>query len=49
MDLITSVSKELHTWSRVVLGDLQQRIKKIRKELEDIRCGDITDVKFNIE
>jgi hypothetical protein len=28
MYLITLVSKEVHTWSQDVLGDLQQRIKK---------------------
>jgi hypothetical protein len=29
MDRLKSVFKELHVWSKDVLGDLQQRIKKI--------------------
>jgi hypothetical protein len=49
MDLISSVSKDLPNWSRDVLGDLQQRIKKLRKELEDIRLGAITDISVQKE
>jgi hypothetical protein len=39
---ISKVSKDLHTWSRDVLGDLQNRIKKLKEELEECRRGEIT-------
>jgi hypothetical protein len=56
-DLITSVSKELHSWSKDVLGDLQKRIKNPKKELEVCRRRDISDhsvhkeqvIKFKLE
>jgi hypothetical protein len=44
MDFLKAVSKDLHTWSRDVLGDLQQRIKKIRSELEELRRGVISEI-----
>lgn len=42
VDLLKSVSADLHEWDRNVLGDLQQRIKKLKKELEDCRCARIS-------
>jgi hypothetical protein len=42
MDLLKSVSNDLHVWIRDILGDLQQRIKKLRIE-EDFRPGDISE------
>jgi hypothetical protein len=49
MDYLKSVSKDLHTWSRDVLGDLQQRIKKLRIELEGLRRGDISEASLRKE
>jgi hypothetical protein len=49
MDLITAVSKGLLTWSRDVLGDLQQRIKKLRNELEVIRCEVVSETTIRKE
>jgi hypothetical protein len=42
MGKLKTVSKELHSWSRDVLGDLQNRIKNLKVELEECRRGDIT-------
>jgi hypothetical protein len=42
-EIITSVSKELHTWSKDILGDLQKRIGKLKKELEDYRRNNISE------
>jgi hypothetical protein len=42
MGKLKTVSKELHSWSRDVLGDLQNRIKNLKVELEEWRRGDIT-------
>ena len=49
MDHIRWVSKDLHTWSRDVLGDLQQRIKKLLIELEDLRRGDLSETNVRKE
>ena len=49
LDLISSVSRDLHIWSRDVLGDLQQRIKKIRNELEEVRCDVISEANVRRE
>ena len=34
MSIIRSVSQDLHDWNKNVLGDLQERIKKIKIDLE---------------
>lgn len=34
---IRRVGMELHTWSREVLGDLKNRIKKVKKEFNCCR------------
>jgi hypothetical protein len=39
---LKTISEELHTWSRDILGDLQNRIKKLKEELEECRRGEIT-------
>jgi exonuclease III len=49
MQYLKSVSKYLHTWSRDVLGDLQQRIKKLRVELEGVRREDISEANIRKE
>jgi hypothetical protein len=49
MDLLKSVSNDLHIWSRDVLGDLQQRIKILRIELEDLRRGVISEASVRKE
>jgi hypothetical protein len=36
-EFLKSVSGDLHTWSREVLGGMQKRIKKLKAELEDCR------------
>lgn len=36
------VAKELHDWSRNILGDLEKRIKRVKKELEACRRRSIT-------
>ena len=36
VDKLKSVATGLHSWNVNVLGDLEKRIKKLRKELE--RC-----------
>ena len=41
-DAIRAVGKELHTWSRDVLGDLKNRIKKAKKDLARCRKGVIS-------
>jgi gas vesicle protein len=48
-DLIMSVSKELHTWSKDILGDLQKRIDKLKEELEAYRKSDISEHKVRKE
>lgn len=37
MEAIKGVATNLHDWSRNVLGDLEKRIKRVRKALEDRR------------
>jgi hypothetical protein len=48
-ELITSVSKELHTWSKDILGDLQKRIDKLKEELEAYRKSGISEHKVRKE
>jgi hypothetical protein len=38
---VGEVAKELGDWSRNVLGDLEKRIKKVKRELENCRRQDI--------
>jgi hypothetical protein len=38
---LKTVSRELHSWSRDVLDDLQNRIKNLKEELEGCRRGEI--------
>ncbi|XP_020177948.1 uncharacterized protein [Aegilops tauschii subsp. strangulata] len=47
--LIKAVSKDLDTWSREVLGDLQQRIKNLKAELEKYRQADLTEANIRKE
>lgn len=42
MDGLRIVSQDLHQWSRDVLGDLQQRIKKLKLKLEECRLRPVT-------
>ena len=49
MSIIRSVSQDLHDWNKNVLGDLQERIKKIKIYLERCRREDITQVNVNRE
>jgi hypothetical protein len=49
MECLKSVSNDLHVWSRDVLGDLQQRIKKMRTELEGLRRGDLWEASIRKE
>jgi gas vesicle protein len=49
MSFLKAVSKDLHVWSRDILGDLQQRIKKLRKELEETRREVISDASVRME
>jgi hypothetical protein len=49
MSLLKSVSRDLHVWSRDVLGDLQQRIKKMRDELESIHCDVLSEANVRKE
>jgi exonuclease III/phage terminase Nu1 subunit (DNA packaging protein) len=48
-DLLKSVSGELHTWSREVLGDMQKRVKKLKTELEDCRKKSLSQEMVNRE
>jgi hypothetical protein len=43
-DMIKAVSSDLHVWSEEVLGDMQQRIKKLKKELESYRRANLTQL-----
>lgn len=45
-DGLRLVSRELHQWSRDVLGDLQQRIKKLKVDLEACRLLPLTQANF---
>lgn len=36
-DAVKMVAKDLTDWSRNVLGDLEKRIKRVRKDLEECR------------
>lgn len=38
-DALQGVVHDLHDWSRNVLGDLEKRIKRARKALEEKRRG----------
>jgi hypothetical protein len=49
MEKICVVSKELASWSREVIGDLQKRIKMLKTELEECRKGVVTDVSLRKE
>jgi hypothetical protein len=49
MSLLKFVSKDLHVCSRDVLGDLQQRIKKLREKLDRIRCDVILEANVRKE
>jgi hypothetical protein len=49
LDKIRVVSRELASWSREVIGDLQKRIKKLKSELEDCRHGEVTDASLRKE
>jgi hypothetical protein len=43
MQKIMQVHDELHVWDRKVLKGLTNRIKKMKKELESLRRGPLTD------
>lgn len=41
-DVLRVVATELHDWSRNILGDLEKRIKRAKKELEECCQSAIT-------
>jgi hypothetical protein len=49
MGKLRFVSRELHSWSREVIGDLQKRIKNLKAELEECRKGLLTAASINKE
>ena len=44
MGKIKNVARSLHSWSGNVLGDLEKRVKKLRKEIEQCRRLPISDI-----
>ena len=38
------MARSLHSWSGNVLGDLEKRVKKLRKEIEQCRRLPISDI-----
>jgi hypothetical protein len=49
MEKLRVVSRELHSWSREVIGDLQKRIKQLKADLETCRRDGITAATLNKE
>jgi ribosome-binding ATPase YchF (GTP1/OBG family) len=43
LEEIRLVSKELASWSREIIGDLQKRIKHVKAKLEEDRKGFVTE------
>ena len=48
-EAIKRVGSELHTWSRDVLGDLRNCIKKVKKELAKCRKAPISQGQVSME
>lgn len=47
--MLSKVAGDLKDWETNVLGDLEKRIKMLKKELEEVRRGDITQERVNRE
>ena len=47
--ILQKIATDLKDWDQNVLGDLQKRIKQLKKSLEEVRRGDINQERVNRE